>query len=95
MDIFSLIVVLVAGISAGVVTGLIGASAVIIMGPILILLLKMDPYIAIGLSLGTDVVASIVAGRIYYKNKHVNLNPIIFLILLQILSFCFLPISRP
>jgi len=81
MDIFSLIVVLIAGICAGVVTGLIGASAVIIMGPILILLLKMDPYIAIGLSLGTDVVASIVAGRIYYKNKHVNLNPIIFLIL--------------
>jgi len=81
MDFATILIILIAGISAGVVTGLVGASAAIIMGPILILLLKMDPYVAIGLSLGTDVVASIVAGRIYYKNKNVNLNPILFLIL--------------
>lgn len=80
MDVFSIIVVLIAGIGAGVITGLVGASAVMVMAPLLILLLKMDPYLAIGISLGTDVVASIVAGRIYWKNKHVNLHPIIFLI---------------
>ena len=81
MDLATILIILIAGVSAGVVTGLVGASAAIIMGPILILCLKMDPYLAIGLSLGTDVVASIVAGRIYYKNKHVDLNPILFLIL--------------
>ena len=81
MDFATILIILIAGISAGIITGLVGASAAIIMAPILILLLKMDPYMAIGLSLGTDVVASIVAGRIYYKNKHVNLTPILFLIL--------------
>jgi len=81
MDIFTIAVLLVAGIGAGAVTGLVGASAVIIMAPLLILLLGMDPYVAIGLSLGTDVVASIVAGRIYWKNKKVDLYPITFLIL--------------
>ena len=81
MDFATIIIILIAGIGAGVVTGLVGASAAIIMGPILILFLKMDPYLAIGLSLGTDVITSIVAGRIYYKNKHVDLNPILFLIL--------------
>ena len=81
MDFATIIILLIAGVLAGVITGLVGASAAIIMAPILILILKMDPYIAIGLSLGTDVVASIVAGRIYYKNKNVSLNPILFLIL--------------
>ena len=81
MDFLVIIVLLIAGVCAGVVTGLVGASAAIIMAPILILVLKMDPYLAIGLSLGTDVIASIVAGRIYYKNKQVNLDPILFLIL--------------
>ena len=81
MDFATILILLIAGICAGAVTGLVGASAAIIMAPILILVLKMDPYLAIGLSLGTDVIASIVAGRIYYKNKNVNLNPILFLIL--------------
>jgi uncharacterized protein len=81
MDVFAIIVVLVAGIGAGVITGLVGASAVMIMAPLLIIFLKMNPYLAIGISLSTDVVASIVAGRIYWKNKHVDLQPIIFLIL--------------
>ena len=81
MDFFTTIILLIAGIGAGAITGLIGASAVIIMAPLLILILGMDPYLAIGLSLSTDVMASLVAGRIYYKNKHVDLVPVIFLLL--------------
>ncbi|MCA9487459.1 MAG: sulfite exporter TauE/SafE family protein [Nanoarchaeota archaeon] len=78
MDFVVILVLLIAGALAGIVTGLVSASAVIIMAPLLILVLNMNPYVAIGLSLGTDIVASIVAGRIYYKNKHVNLIPMIF-----------------
>lgn len=82
MEFFFVLVLLIAGACAGIITGLVGASAVIIMTPLLILLLDMNPYLAIGLSLGTDVVASIVAGRIYYKNKHVDLTPMIYFLLL-------------
>ena len=75
MDLFTFLILLIAGIGAGVITGLIGASAVMIMAPLLIVILKMDPYLAIGLSLSTDVVASLVASRIYYKNKNIDLIP--------------------
>jgi uncharacterized protein len=75
MDLFTFLILVLAGIGAGVITGLVGASAVMVMAPLLIVVLKMDPYIAIGLSLCTDVVASLVAARIYYKNKNINLYP--------------------
>ena len=81
MDIFIIIILLLAGVLAGVVTGLAGASAVVVMAPILILILNMDAYTAIGLSLCTDVVASLVASRIYYKNKNINLIPAIPIVL--------------
>lgn len=81
MDVWAILIVLISGASAGVITGLVGASAVVIMAPLLILILNIPPYIAIGLSLGTDVVASLVAGRIYYKYKHVDIAPVWFLLL--------------
>jgi len=81
MDIFIIIILLLAGVLAGVVTGLAGASAVMVMAPILILILHMDAYTAIGLSLCTDVVASLVASRIYYKHKNINLVPAIPILL--------------
>ena len=75
MDLFTFLILVLAGIGAGAITGLVGASAVMFMAPLLIVVLKMDPYLAIGLSLSTDVVASLVAARIYYKNKNINLYP--------------------
>lgn len=75
MDLFTFLILLLAGIGAGIITGLVGASAVMVMAPLLIVVLGMNPYIAIGLSLSTDVVASLVAARIYYKNKNIDLIP--------------------
>jgi len=66
-----------AGVLAGAVTGFAGASAVMVMAPLLIIFLNMDAYVAIGLSLCTDVVASLVASRVYYKNKNIDLVPAI------------------
>ena len=77
MDLFIIFILALAGVLAGVVTGLAGASAVMVMAPLLIIILNMDAYTAIGLSLCTDVVASLVASRIYYKNKNINLVPAI------------------
>ena len=81
LDIFTIVILVLAGVLAGVVTGLAGASAVMVMAPLLIIFLNMDPYIAIGLSLCTDVVASLVASKVYYKNKHINLIPAIPILL--------------
>ena len=44
MDIFIIMILLLAGVLAGAVTGLAGASAVVVMAPILILILHMDAY---------------------------------------------------
>ena len=88
MEVISLIVVIVAGISAGVVTGLVGASAVMVMAPLLIIFTGMEAYVAIGLSLCTDVIASLFAAKVYYKNKNINLTSII-----PLLFFSFIGIT--
>lgn len=77
MDLFTLGIVLLSGVGAGLITGLIGASAVLIMAPLLIILLDMNPYLAIGLSLATDIIASMVAAKVYYKNKNIKLKAIV------------------
>ena len=77
---FEIIVLLVAGVAAGVVTGFVGASAVVVAAPLLILFLDMRAYVAIGLSLGVDVFASFFASVIYYKNGNLKLKEALFVL---------------
>jgi uncharacterized membrane protein YfcA len=86
MDIFAYFIYLIVGVCAGAITGLAGASAVVITAPLLIIFLDMDAYLAIGLSLATDVVAALVAARIYHKHKNVSLMPAIPLILFSFIG---------
>jgi hypothetical protein len=60
-----ILVILLAGWGAGVVTGLIGASAVAVVTSSLVTFLGYSPYEAIGVSLATDVVASLTAAYTY------------------------------
>jgi len=69
---YEILFLLLAGIGAGVVTGLIGGSAVLISVPIMIIFLEYDIFTAIGLSLGIDVIASIMAAAIYRKHKNLD-----------------------
>ncbi|MBD3252987.1 TSUP family transporter [Candidatus Pacearchaeota archaeon] len=78
---FEAIILLIAGIGAGIVTGLVGASAVVFSAPLLIMFLGYSPYSAIAFSLATDVVASIVATIIYHRNKNLRLKESLFLLL--------------
>ncbi|MCX5882042.1 MAG: sulfite exporter TauE/SafE family protein, partial [Deltaproteobacteria bacterium] len=59
-------IAVLAGICAGVLTGLNGNSAFGIIPPVLILFLQIDPYAAIGISLATDVVSSAVSAGSYF-----------------------------
>ena len=72
--IIEILAIFFAGWGAGVVTGLIGASAVVIVFPILCIFLGYDPYVAQGIGLTTDVIASLVAVHIYKKHGNIDLK---------------------
>ncbi|HPD06592.1 MAG TPA: sulfite exporter TauE/SafE family protein [Candidatus Bipolaricaulis sp.] len=67
-----ILVALVAGWGAGVVTGIIGASAATVVVPMLITILHFEAYQAIGVSLATDVICSAVAAYTYARHGHVK-----------------------
>lgn len=58
MTITELIVCIVAGLGAGLGTGLAGLSAAAVVSPMLITFLHMPAYQAIGIALASDVLAS-------------------------------------
>lgn len=74
MSILSFIIISIAGTGAGVVTGLVGASAAVIVTPFLVTFLGYDSYIAISISLATDVFASAVSSATYAKHKNIDLK---------------------
>jgi len=74
MEILSGIILLASGIGAGLITGLIGASAATFMAGILISVLSYGAYVAIGISLVTDVFASLVSVYIYKKAQSIDLK---------------------
>jgi uncharacterized membrane protein YfcA len=73
------IILILAGLSAGIATGLVGLSAAAIIVPLLSTVLGMDPYIAIGISLSSDVLASGSSAITYGKNKHINIKNGLFM----------------
>lgn len=60
---------LFAGMGAGLGTGFAGMSAAAVISPMLITFLGMDPYLAVGIALSSDVLASAVSAYTYGKNK--------------------------
>lgn len=72
MSWIEILVAIVAGWGAGAVTGFVGASAAVTVVPMLTLFLGMDPYKAIGVSLGTDVVCSFVSTIGYARHRNVD-----------------------
>lgn len=68
------IVYLVAGLGAGIGTGLSGLSAAAVISPMLITFLGFDSYVAIGIALASDVLASGVSAYTYGKNKNLDVK---------------------
>ena len=54
----TIIVTFFAGMGAGLGTGFAGMSAAAVISPMLITFLGMDPYMAVGIALSSDVLAS-------------------------------------
>ena len=71
---FKFIICFIAGIGAGLGTGFAGMSAAAVISPMLITFLDMDPYMAVGIALASDVLASAVSAYTYGKNKNLDIR---------------------
>ena len=65
---FTILVTFFAGMGAGLGTGFAGMSAAAVISPMLITFLGMEPYMAVGIALSSDVLASSVPSFTYGKN---------------------------
>ena len=65
----TIIVTFFAGMGAGLGTGFAGMSAAAVISPMLITFLGMDPYMAVGIALSSDVLASAVSAYTYGKKR--------------------------
>ncbi|MDD6858864.1 sulfite exporter TauE/SafE family protein [Lachnospiraceae bacterium HCP1S3_C3] len=75
MDLFYIIAItFLAGMGAGLGTGFAGMSAAAVISPVLIKFLNMDPYMAVGIALSSDVLASAVSAYTYGKNKNLDIK---------------------
>ena len=71
---FTIVVTFFAGMGAGLGTGFAGMSAAAVISPMLITFLGMDPYMAVGIALSSDVLASAVSAYTYHKNKNLDVK---------------------
>ena len=70
----TLLVTFFAGMGAGLGTGFAGMSAAAVVSPMLITFLGMEPYMAVGIALSSDVLASAVSAYTYKKNGNLDVK---------------------
>lgn len=71
---FSLFIYIVAGLGAGIGTGLAGLSAAAVISPMLITFCGFEAYEAVGIALASDVLASAVSAYTYGRNKRLDIK---------------------
>ncbi len=70
----TILITFFAGMGAGLGTGFAGMSAAAVISPMLITFLDMEPYMAVGIALSSDVLASAVSAYTYGKNKNLDIK---------------------
>lgn len=65
---------ILAGLGAGIVTGLAGLSAAVVITPVLVSLCGWAGYDAVTVALASDVLASMLSAYTYYKNKNIDVK---------------------
>lgn len=71
---FKFLICFIAGIGAGLGTGFAGMSAAAVISPMLITFLHIPAYEAVGIALASDVLASAISAYTYGKNKNLDVN---------------------
>ncbi len=74
LQIGNIILLIIAGLGAGIVTGLAGASAATVVTPLLVSFSPITAYVAIAVALITDVFASFFSFLTYKKNGNINMK---------------------
>ena len=70
----TILVTFLAGMGAGLGTGFAGMSAAAVITPMLVTFLGMDPYMAVGIALSSDILASAASAITYGKNKNLDIK---------------------
>ena len=71
---FKIIITFLAGMGAGLGTGFAGMSAAAVITPMLVTFLGMDTYMAVGIALSSDVLASAISAYTYGKHKNLDIK---------------------
>ncbi len=71
---WTVLITFFAGMGAGLGTGFAGMSAAAVISPMLITFLDIDPYMAVGIALSSDVLASAVSAYTYGKSKNLDIK---------------------
>ncbi len=74
MIFYTIFICIIAGLGAGVGTGLAGLSAAAVISPMLITFLGFEAYQAVGIALASDVLASACSAYTYGKNKNLDIK---------------------
>ncbi|MEM4447338.1 MAG: sulfite exporter TauE/SafE family protein [Candidatus Jordarchaeales archaeon] len=86
MDWLSSVASVAIGFCSGCLTGLMGASGVLIVVPALTMVLGLPIHAAIGTSLAVDVIASLIVTYVYYRRGNVDLKSGVWLALGAVLG---------
>ena len=71
---FEILICFLASAGAGIGTGFAGMSAATVISPMLITFLDLPAYVAIGIALASDVLASAVSARTYAKTGAIDIK---------------------
>ncbi len=74
INLFNVIIYIIAGLGAGLGTGLAGLSAAAVISPMLITFCGFKAYEAVGVALASDVLASAISAYTYGKNKKLDIK---------------------
>jgi len=81
-----IIIILLIGAGAGILTGIMGASGVMVVVPMLTLVLSFPVHKAIGTSLLINIFAAVVTSIIYYRHRHLYIKPALWIALGSIIG---------
>ena len=68
------LIYIIAGLGAGIVTGLAGLTAAVVITPLLVSACGLDSYDATTIALASDVLASLLTAYTYAKNKNIDIK---------------------
>jgi uncharacterized protein len=81
-----ILIFILAGFATGIITGLVGASAIVVFAPLILLFFNYDVFTLIGISLALDIFVSLGALFTYKRYKHIEFKIGLYLSILAIVG---------